>query len=58
MSVCAENRRRGVPDDFDWIAYRSLNPDLRSILSYPEAVKHYLQHGYRQNRPYSFDIGH
>lgn len=45
-----------VPEDFDWIAYRSLNKDLARIVSEKDAIKHYKVHGYRQNRPYSFQI--
>ena len=48
------NRKQGVPDDFDWIAYRSLNADLAHIVSYKDAVKHYKIHGFRQSRPYTF----
>lgn len=44
-----------APYDFDWMAYRSLNPDLKHIKNKAEAIKHYLTHGYRQGRPYARD---
>ena len=46
------NRKSSVPDDFDWIAYRSLNPDLTQIKCYQDAVKHYKEHGFRESRTY------
>lgn len=49
------NRLNGVPNDFDWIAYKSLNRDLCWIASYKDAVKHYKYHGYCQHRKHSFD---
>ena len=50
-----ENIKNGIPEDFNWIEYRSLNKDLSSIKSYPDAVKHYIHHGRRQNRKYKCD---
>lgn len=50
-----DNKINGVPELFDWIAYKSLNKDLRHIRTYGDAVKHYLTHGYYQNRPYTYD---
>uniref|UniRef100_A0A6C0BM33 Uncharacterized protein n=1 Tax=viral metagenome TaxID=1070528 RepID=A0A6C0BM33_9ZZZZ len=49
------NTDYNLPSNFDWIAYRSLNPDLRFIMSSKDAIKHYKQHGYRQNRRYTFE---
>ena len=46
------NQSRGLPLDFDWIAYRSLNRDLSHITCYQDAAKHYKTHGFRQSRPY------
>jgi hypothetical protein len=53
------NKNFNVPEDFDWMAYRSLNKDLQFITNYKDAVKHYKAHGFRQNRPYTYgpDVG-
>ena len=50
------NTSGGLPIDFDWIAYRSLNSDLSHITCYKDAVKHYKNHGFRQSRPYQFTL--
>jgi GT2 family glycosyltransferase len=56
QNIPAQDRQKaGIPADFNWIAYKSLNSDLRHISSWKEAVKHYAEHGYRQNRPYRFN---
>ncbi len=47
------NKNNNLPDDFDWLVYRSLNNDLTQIKSYQDAVKHYKEHGYRESRSYS-----
>ena len=49
-----QNKINGVPEEFNWIAYKSLNKDLKHIKTYVDAVKHYLNHGHRQNRAYSY----
>jgi hypothetical protein len=49
------NKLNGVPVDFDWIAYRSLNPDLSWLNSYVDAIKHYRDHGCRQNHQYKYE---
>jgi len=46
------NKNYDMPEDFDWLAYRSLNPDLTQIKSYQDAVRHYKEHGYREGRQY------
>ena len=45
-----------LPEHFDWVAYRSLNSDLKHICSHNDAVKHYINHGNYQNRPYVFTV--
>lgn len=49
-----QNKINGVPEEFNWIAYKSLNKDLNQIKTYIDAVKHYLNHGQYQNRVYSY----
>src|SRR3989344_1951156 len=49
-----KNKKYGVPENFNWIAYKSLNTDLKKINSYTDAVKHYKQHGHKQDRTISF----
>jgi len=46
------NRQNGLPEDFDWHIYKSKNPDLSGIKTYNDAVKHYKEHGYMENRKY------
>jgi len=48
------NKKNNIPFDFDWIAYRSINSDLKHITSYKDAVKHYKEHGIIQNRNYKY----
>ena len=48
------NKDINVPPNFDWIAYRSLNKDLRFITNEKDAIKHWKMHGNRQDRIYSF----
>ncbi len=43
-----------LPPDFNWMAYKSLNSDLKHLTSYQDAIKHYKEHGYQQSRPYKF----
>lgn len=45
------NKINGVPNDFDWLFYKSHNLEL-AINSYNEAIEHYKNHGYRENRQY------
>ena len=44
-----------LPDDFDYLIYLSLNPDLKQTCSYEEAVDHYLNYGIKENRKYKDD---
>jgi GT2 family glycosyltransferase/predicted Zn-dependent protease len=46
-----------LPKDFDWHAYGSLNPDLKTTLgdSAYELIKHYLQFGQSEGREYRLD---
>jgi hypothetical protein len=44
-----------VPEDFDWVAYRSLSKDLNYITNQKDAIKHWKQHGHYQNRKYTFE---
>ncbi len=42
--------------DFDWQAYLELNPDLQSAIATEEqALQHFLIHGLKEGRLYSFD---
>jgi hypothetical protein len=50
-----QNKVNNVPENFNWLAYKSLNKDLNYLKSYTDAVKHYQMHGCRQNRPYQFE---
>lgn len=50
-----QNKANNLPEDFDWLAYRSLNRDLKSLKSYGDAVKHYQNHGRHQSRPYKHE---
>jgi hypothetical protein len=52
-----KNKENKIPEDFNWIYYRSSNLDLTNkINSYRDAVRHYKEHGVRQNRKYKEDI--
>jgi hypothetical protein len=44
-----------LPNDFNWAFYLDKNPDLTNtgINTEESAVKHYLKHGYKENRIYS-----
>jgi hypothetical protein len=42
----------GLPDDFNWVYYRVANSDLKEITTEQEAIRHYLEHGQRENRKY------
>lgn len=51
-----------IPNDFNWITYNELNPDLRDIINgesvfYQEehAKCHYINHGFFENRKYKID---
>jgi tetratricopeptide (TPR) repeat protein len=45
-----------LPSDFDWKAYLELNPDLQGHLqSKWSAIKHFLVHGEKEGRLYSFN---
>ena len=51
-----KNKENNIPEDFNWIYYRSANLDLANkINSYRDAVRHYKEHGYKQNRKYKID---
>ena len=50
-----QNQLNQIPEDFDWIAYKALNEDLKGLKSYGDAVRHYREHGYYQKRPYRFE---
>lgn len=43
-----------TPKNFDWVAYRALNPDLYWLKSYGDAVQHYLIHGRQDHRQYCY----
>jgi len=45
------NKINGVPHDFDWLIYKSSNPEL-NIVTYNDAIEHYKNHGYRESRKY------
>lgn len=45
-------KKDDLPYNFDWLAYKSLNHDLTHITCYKEAIKHYKEHGCKENRPY------
>lgn len=55
MQNTFQKKDNSLPENFDWIAYRSLNKDLHFIKTRSEAIKHYKQHGYYQNRRFSFE---
>lgn len=46
-----------LPKDFNWKSYLALNPDLElnDIIDEEEAIDHWNQHGYRENRKYQID---
>lgn len=50
----SDNKKPQIPHNFDWIAYKSMNPDLTHISSHAEAIRHYLGHGRKEHRSYSF----
>jgi len=45
----------GLPDDFDYKMYLSLNQDLNQYCSYEDAIHHYIHHGSRENRRYKHE---
>ncbi|MEB3229934.1 MAG: glycosyltransferase [Leptolyngbyaceae bacterium] len=47
------NHSNPFPEDFDWLTYLSLNPDLQGNISNKwQAIVHYSQHGVNENRCY------
>lgn len=44
-----------LPRNFNYKDYLQLNPDLYQNATYQEAAQHYINHGYRENRQYSFN---
>jgi hypothetical protein len=47
------NQNINLPKDFDWIMYKNINTDLGD-LNEAEVIKHYIEHGYEENRIYKF----
>ena len=47
------NQNINLPKDFDWIMYKNINTDL-GHLNEAEVIKHYIEHGYEENRIYKF----
>jgi hypothetical protein len=43
-----------IPKDFDWIVYRSLNPDLKEF-NKNEILNHYVHYGFFEKRSYKQD---
>jgi hypothetical protein len=41
-----------VPEDFDWLTYLELNPDLLKTSNEIECKHHYKFHGFYEKRPY------
>ena len=45
---------KNIPEDFNWIAYVQLNPDLTQDIDEECAKNHYEQYGYMENRKYNY----
>src|SRR5947208_7149905 len=45
------NKLHDLPDDFDVVSYKELNPDLKSMSS-NECKMHYIEHGINEKRVY------
>jgi len=41
-----------IPDDFNWLIYLELNPDLPKNISELDCIIHYKNNGYHEKRPY------
>lgn len=46
-----------IPDDFDSVVYKYLNPDLINMNN-EELKNHYLSYGFNENRNYKLDLPH
>lgn len=44
-----------LPNDFNWVDYRTLNPDLGFIKCYQNAMRHYIDIGRMEGRQYKID---
>lgn len=41
---------KSLPEDFDWLAYITFNPDLRVLKNMENAIAHYHKYGCNENR--------